>query len=91
MAKHLNKATSTILIVGCGTWGSSTTLHLVRRGYKHVTVLDPYEVPSPISAGNDINKIAEQGMPPTCHQPCDDANQERCQEIFLASTMMIAG
>lgn len=52
---------SSILIVGAGTWGCSTALHLARRGYKSVTVLDPYPVPSPISAGNDINKILELG------------------------------
>ncbi|CAD0091796.1 unnamed protein product [Aureobasidium vineae] len=52
---------STILIIGAGTWGISTALHLKRRGYKHVTLLDPYPVPSPISAGNDVNKILELG------------------------------
>lgn len=52
---------STILIVGAGTWGCSTALHLARRGYKSITVLDPFPVPSPISAGNDINKILELG------------------------------
>lgn len=62
MAKSLDAATSSILIIGCGTWGSSTALHLARRGYKHVTVLDSHELPSAISAGNDINKIVEQGM-----------------------------
>jgi len=51
---------SPILIVGGGTWGSSTALHLARRGYSNITVLDPYNVPSPIAAGNDINKIVEQ-------------------------------
>lgn len=50
---------SSILIVGAGTWGSSTALHLVRRGYQNVTVLDAYPIPSPIAAGNDINKILE--------------------------------
>ncbi|RJE18033.1 fructosyl amine oxygen oxidoreductase [Aspergillus sclerotialis] len=50
---------SSILIIGAGTWGCSTSLHLARRGYKNVTVLDPYSVPSPIAAGNDINKIME--------------------------------
>lgn len=61
---HLDPATSTILIIGAGTWGSSTALHLARRGYKHITVLDPHPVPSAISAGNDINKIVEQGACP---------------------------
>ncbi|KAI9037279.1 NAD(P)/FAD-dependent oxidoreductase [Aspergillus affinis] len=51
--------TSSILIVGGGTWGCSTALHLARRGYTNVTVLDPYPIPSPIAAGNDINKIME--------------------------------
>jgi glycine/D-amino acid oxidase-like deaminating enzyme len=50
---------SSILIIGGGTWGCSTALHLVRRGYKSVQVLDPYEIPSPIAAGNDVNKIME--------------------------------
>lgn len=52
---------STILIIGAGTWGCSTALNLARRGYKHVTVLDMHQIPSPISAGNDVNKIVEEG------------------------------
>lgn len=54
---------SSILIVGAGTWGCSTALHLARRGYKNVKVLDPHPVPSPIAAGNDINKIMEHKEP----------------------------
>lgn len=54
---------SSILIVGAGTWGCSTALHLARRGYKNVRVLDPYGVPSPIAAGNDVNKIMEHKEP----------------------------
>lgn len=46
-----------ILIIGAGTWGASTALHLARRGYTNVTVLDAYHQPSAISAGNDVNKI----------------------------------
>ncbi|KAF4971010.1 hypothetical protein FSARC_2113 [Fusarium sarcochroum] len=57
MAPTLNKQ-SQILIVGGGTWGCSTALHLVRRGYTNVTVLDVNHIPSPISAGHDVNKIA---------------------------------
>lgn len=52
---------SRILIIGAGTWGCSTALHLARRGYTSITVLDPYPVPSPLSAGNDVNKILELG------------------------------
>ncbi|KAJ6009162.1 hypothetical protein N7499_000884 [Penicillium canescens] len=58
MAPELNKSSS-ILIIGAGTWGCSTALHLARRGYTNVKVLDPHPVPSPIAAGNDINKIME--------------------------------
>ncbi|KAL4860319.1 hypothetical protein BDV12DRAFT_122199 [Aspergillus spectabilis] len=52
-------STTSILIIGSGTWGTSTALHLARRGYKTIKVLDPYEIPSPIAAGNDVNKIME--------------------------------
>ncbi|OJJ48699.1 hypothetical protein ASPZODRAFT_1658842 [Penicilliopsis zonata CBS 506.65] len=52
-----------ILIVGGGTWACSTALHLARRGYKHVTVLDSHDIPSPIAAGNDVNKIMEHKEP----------------------------
>ncbi|KAH8702252.1 FAD dependent oxidoreductase [Talaromyces proteolyticus] len=52
---------SRIIIVGGGTWGCSTALHLTRRAYKNVTVFDPFPVPSAISAGNDINKVLEAG------------------------------
>ena len=58
MLAHLTHD-SKILIIGGGTWGASTALSLTRRGYKNVTVLDPYAYPSPISAGNDVNKIVE--------------------------------
>ncbi|KAL4967691.1 NAD(P)/FAD-dependent oxidoreductase [Aspergillus stella-maris] len=50
---------SSILIIGAGTWGCSTALHLARRGYKDIKVLDPYAIPSPVAAGNDVNKIVE--------------------------------
>lgn len=60
-ALHLD---SSILIIGAGTWGCSTALHLARRGYTNIKVLDPYPIPSPISAGNDVNKIVEMGLSP---------------------------
>lgn len=53
--------TDPILILGGGTWGLSTALHLARRNYTSITVLDSHPIPSAISAGNDINKIAEEG------------------------------
>ncbi|KAI0835873.1 fructosyl amine:oxygen oxidoreductase [Hypoxylon sp. FL0890] len=50
-----------ILIIGGGTWGCSIALELARNGYSNVTVLDGEEVPSSIAAGNDLNKIMEEG------------------------------
>lgn len=49
---------SRILIVGGGgTIGSSTALHLARRGYTDIRLLDKFENPSANSAGNDMNKV----------------------------------
>lgn len=50
-----------ILVIGAGTWGCSIALDLARNGYSNVTVLDREEVPSTIAAGNDLNKIMEEG------------------------------
>ena len=53
---HLSKS-SPILVVGSGTFGLSTAVHLARRGFTNVQCLDRYPYPSPDSAGYDINKI----------------------------------
>lgn len=42
-----------------------------------MTVLDPYELPSPISAGNDVNKIIEEGSP-----EADDGSNYVSQRIL---------
>ncbi|OTB02579.1 hypothetical protein M426DRAFT_322508 [Hypoxylon sp. CI-4A] len=52
---------NSILIIGGGTWGCSIALELARNGYSYVTVLDGEEIPSSIAAGNDLNKIMEEG------------------------------
>lgn len=46
-----------IVVVGAGTFGLSSAWHLVRGGYKNVTVLDRHPPPSVASAGYDLNKI----------------------------------
>ncbi|GME70568.1 unnamed protein product [Ambrosiozyma monospora] len=48
---------SHVLIIGGGTFGLSTALELLRNGHKNLTILDPYPIPSPLAAGNDVNKI----------------------------------
>ena len=50
--------TEPILIVGGGAFGLSTVVHLLKAGYKDITVLDKDdEIPSRWSAANDLNKI----------------------------------
>ncbi|KAK6198631.1 FAD dependent oxidoreductase [Scheffersomyces amazonensis] len=53
---------SPIVIVGAGTFGLSTALELLRGGFVDVTLVDPYPPPSPLSAGNDINKIFQYNV-----------------------------
>ena len=48
---------ASILIVGAGTFGLSTAVHLARRGYTNIQCVDRFPYPSPDSAGFDINKI----------------------------------
>lgn len=45
MAKENLSKDAPILIVGAGVFGLSTALHLGKRGYKNVTVIDkqPYD------------------------------------------------
>ncbi|PWI70835.1 fructosyl amino acid oxidase [Purpureocillium lilacinum] len=40
-----------------GVLGISTAFHLAKRGYTNITSIDKHLVPSPDSAGNDLNKI----------------------------------
>ncbi|KAI9162681.1 FAD dependent oxidoreductase [Paramyrothecium foliicola] len=49
--------------VGGGTFGTSTAYHLAKRGFKSITILDRWAVPSNESAGNDINKIVRTEYP----------------------------
>ncbi|CAN6631594.1 hypothetical protein TRVA0_013S01134 [Trichomonascus vanleenenianus] len=60
---------ATIIIVGSGTFGCSTALYLARQGYSNVTCLDKYGLPSPISAGNDINKVVDYTDDPENETP----------------------
>lgn len=47
-----------ILVVGAGAFGLSTVYHLLKAGYKDITVLEKdEEIPSRWSAANDLNKI----------------------------------
>jgi sarcosine oxidase/L-pipecolate oxidase len=61
----LSSSSSSFLIIGAGTWGLSIALSLARRGHTSIKVLDTNPFPSAISAGNDLNKIAEEGNEPS--------------------------
>lgn len=48
-----------VVIIGAGCFGISTAVHLLRRGYKNVTILDKSAIlPAPDAASTDINKVA---------------------------------
>ncbi|KAF2835888.1 fructosyl amine:oxygen oxidoreductase [Patellaria atrata CBS 101060] len=72
---------ASILIVGGGSWGLATALELVRRGHKNITVLDGNDIPSPIAAGNDLNKIMEEG---------DEADDDKETEYFWNTLRRLA-
>ncbi|KAK9799163.1 putative FAD dependent oxidoreductase domain-containing protein [Seiridium cardinale] len=46
-----------VLIVGAGVFGLSTALELKKRGYHHVTVLDPYLPPVLDGSSVDISRV----------------------------------
>jgi sarcosine oxidase/L-pipecolate oxidase len=47
-----------VLVVGGGCFGISTAYHLLKRGFKNVTVVDRSDVlPAPDAASTDLNKI----------------------------------
>lgn len=59
----LSQLTQPIIVIGGGTFGTSTAYHLSTKGYTNVTVLDRFSVPSFEAAGNDINKIVRTEYP----------------------------
>lgn len=54
------KDAAIVIVGGAGTIGSSTALHLARRGYTNIRVLDMFQPPSLNSAGNDMNKVGSR-------------------------------
>ncbi|KAF9701221.1 hypothetical protein EKO04_000826 [Ascochyta lentis] len=72
-----------ILIIGAGTWGCSIALELARRGHSNITVLDGGSFPSAISAGNDLNKIAEEASEPSQDDSDEDFFWHRVHQIAM--------
>lgn len=75
-----------VLIVGCGVFGLSTALALVRQGH-FVHIIDRYEPPSPWSAANDFNKIirCEYNNPIYLNMSIEALNIWRTEPIFKRS------
>ncbi|KAL6298818.1 FAD dependent oxidoreductase [Sparassis latifolia] len=49
---------SKIVIVGAGCFGLSTAYHLLKRGFKHITILDRSPIlPAPEAASTDLSKV----------------------------------
>jgi sarcosine oxidase/L-pipecolate oxidase len=67
----MSLSSSSILIIGAGTWGCWIALSLARRGHTSIRVLGASPFPSAISAGNDLNKITEEG-----NEPADTGSDE---------------
>ncbi|KAF3005040.1 hypothetical protein E8E13_009211 [Curvularia kusanoi] len=72
-----------ILIIGAGTWGCSIALELARRGHASIKVLDGSSFPSSISAGNDLNKIAEESNEPSQDDPDQEFFWNRVHQISM--------
>ncbi|EUC49681.1 hypothetical protein COCMIDRAFT_32906 [Bipolaris oryzae ATCC 44560] len=77
------KSQSNILIIGAGSWGCSIALELARRGYTSITVLDGSPFPSAISAGNDLNKIAEEANEPSDSDSDEDYFWNRITQLAM--------
>ncbi|CAE7210206.1 hypothetical protein CFE70_009275 [Pyrenophora teres f. teres 0-1] len=74
---------SSLLIIGAGTWGCSIALELARRGHTSITVLDGSPFPSPMSAGNDLNKIAEEGNEPSASDSDEEYFWNKVTQIAM--------
>lgn len=77
------KNLSDFLIIGAGTWGCSIALELARRGHTSITVLDGSPFPSAISAGNDLNKIAEEANEPSKSDSDEDYFWNRVTQLAM--------
>lgn len=73
-----------IVIVGGGTFGLSTALWLVRNDYQNVVVVDLYDIPSDISAANDVNKIIQSSYTDEFHEKLARESLElwKTDEVF---------
>ncbi|KAJ4984076.1 sarcosine oxidase [Stagonosporopsis vannaccii] len=72
-----------VLIIGAGTWGCSIALELARQGDTNIRVLDGSSFPSAISAGNDLNKIAEEANDPAEDDSDEDFFWHRVHQIAV--------
>jgi sarcosine oxidase/L-pipecolate oxidase len=79
----MSQTSSNILIIGAGTWGCSIALELARRGHTSISVFDGSPFPSPICAGNDLNKIAEESNEPSESDSDEDFFWNRLTQLAM--------
>lgn len=82
-----SKPSDKVIIVGGGTFGTSTAFFLAQRGYKSVTVLDRWPAPSKEAAGNDLNKVVRTEYP----DPLYTRMATDSQKLWSDETGMFAG
>jgi sarcosine oxidase/L-pipecolate oxidase len=62
-----------VLVVGGGCFGISTAYHLLKRGFKDVTVVDRSDVlPAPDAASTDISESFVSFASKSCNNLCTD-------------------
>ncbi|KAH6859984.1 hypothetical protein AA0119_g12060 [Alternaria tenuissima] len=77
------QTSSDFLIIGAGTWGCSIALELARRGHTSIKVVDGNPFPSAISAGEDLNKIAEESNEPSDSDSEEDFFWNRLTQLAM--------
>lgn len=88
-----------ILVVGAGAFGLSMVHHLLKAGYKDITILEKDgEIPSRWSAANDLNKIVRaeyedplyQDMTLVC-TPCGSKPISQLSQLLNLSWAILIG
>ena len=80
-------AKPSVLIIGAGSFGTSTAYHLRLRGYSSVRVLDRFDTPSHDAASTDLNKIVRADYP----NPMYTQLAREALEVWKSPTSYLSG
>jgi sarcosine oxidase/L-pipecolate oxidase len=78
---------SSILIIGGGTFGTSSAYHLAQRGYTSVKVLNRFALPYLEATDNDINQVVRANYP----EPLDARLACEASALWSSSTGLFKG